>query len=81
MQTMEIGAFEAKNRLSELLGQAERGQRIYITRRGRRIAMLTAVQERRDLPAHAELVGKFAAFRKAAKRGPESLKELLEEGR
>ena len=36
----EIGAFEAKNRLSELLQRVERGEEVVITRRGRAVAKL-----------------------------------------
>jgi prevent-host-death family protein len=36
----EIGTFEAKNRLSELLDKAERGEETIITRRGRPVAKL-----------------------------------------
>ena len=41
----EIGAFDAKNRLSALLDQVEQGAEIVITRRGRPVAKL--------VPAHA----------------------------
>jgi len=36
----EIGAFEAKNRLSELLRRAEAGEEIAITNRGKIVARL-----------------------------------------
>jgi prevent-host-death family protein len=83
MKLVEIGAFEAKNRLSELLAQAERGQRICITRRGRRVAILGPAD---DKPARAQenrpsLIQEIRAFRAQAKPGPESLKQLIEEGR
>lgn len=45
----EIGAFEAKTRLSELLAAAESGESITITRRGAPVARLvpaTAAQDR-----------------------------------
>jgi prevent-host-death family protein len=37
----QIGAFEAKTRLSELLRKVERGERFTITHRGRPVAQLT----------------------------------------
>jgi len=40
MKMQEIGAFEAKNRLSELLRLAEAGEEIAITNRGRVVARL-----------------------------------------
>jgi prevent-host-death family protein len=36
----EIGSFEAKNKLSALLDQVERGEEIVITRRGKPVARL-----------------------------------------
>ncbi len=40
----EVGAFDAKNRLSELLDKVERGEEITITRRGKPVAKLVPVQ-------------------------------------
>jgi prevent-host-death family protein len=37
---MEIGAFEAKNKLSALLDRVEQGEEIVITRHGRPVARL-----------------------------------------
>jgi len=41
---VEIGAFEAKNRLSQLLDLVERGEEVIITRHGRSVARLVPVQ-------------------------------------
>lgn len=57
----EIGAFEAKTHLSELLAAVEAGERIVITRRGRAVAELRPVEgnkaetRRRALNAAAQL--------------------------
>jgi prevent-host-death family protein len=51
---MEIGAFEAKNKLSALLDRVELGEIIIITRHGKPIARL--------VPA----IGKFDRFQAAA---------------
>jgi prevent-host-death family protein len=40
MATREIGAFEAKTHLSELLEQVQAGRSFYITKRGKRVAEL-----------------------------------------
>ena len=83
----EVGAFEAKNRLSELLRQAERGQRIYITRRGRRVAVLVGVEptgaggEAGSGAEGESPVAQARRLRDAAKSGPESMRELIEAGR
>jgi prevent-host-death family protein len=42
----EIGAFEAKTHLSRLLDEVAAGQRIYITKHGKRVAELSPVKER-----------------------------------
>ncbi len=39
----EVGAFDAKNRLSALLDKVEHGEEIVITRRGRPVAKLVPV--------------------------------------
>ena len=36
----EVGAFEAKNKLSELLDRVEKGEEIVVTRHGRPVARL-----------------------------------------
>lgn len=41
----EVGAFEAKTHLSELLAAVEAGERIVITRRGRAVAELRPVTD------------------------------------
>ena len=45
----EIGAFEAKNKLSELLDRAERGEEVVITRRGKPVAKLVPVKMESDV--------------------------------
>ncbi|MCB1387911.1 MAG: type II toxin-antitoxin system prevent-host-death family antitoxin [Rhodobacteraceae bacterium] len=57
----EIGAFEAKTHLSELLVAVEAGETITITRRGKPVAQLTPVT---DLPTgRAAAVARIAALR------------------
>lgn len=43
MKTMEIGAFEAKTHLSELLEKVRRGKTFFITKHGRPMAELRPV--------------------------------------
>ena len=59
----EIGAFEAKNRLSELLDQVEKGGEVVITRRGKPVARL--------IPA-----GRTEAGRLRAQAAAERIREL-----
>ncbi len=42
----EVGAFEAKTHLSELLAAVEAGESVTITRRGKAVARLVPVKER-----------------------------------
>ena len=49
MKPKEIGAFEAKTRLSELLESVDRGQVYVITKRGRPVAELRPVPGRTGL--------------------------------
>jgi prevent-host-death family protein len=86
MRAVEVGAFEAKNRLAHLLTLVERGQRVFITRRGRRVALLTRAEDADALAValpedSRDLLGRFRAVRRAARPGPESLRELVEDGR
>lgn len=79
---IEVGTFEAKNRLSELLAQVEKGQRVYITRRGKRVAVLTSATAPGSVSDAGEaLLGRFRKLRTAAGRGKESLKTLVDDGR
>ncbi|MFQ5740304.1 MAG: type II toxin-antitoxin system Phd/YefM family antitoxin [Acidobacteriota bacterium] len=85
MKITEVGSFEAKNRLSELLRQVEKGERVFITRRGKRVALLVSARDAlagvSQEPKAARLLSRFRDFRQGARRGPESLKTLVEEGR
>jgi prevent-host-death family protein len=75
---IEIGAFEAKNRLSELLRGTEAGRSFVITRRGRAVARLVpAEQTPVDLRA---LQVAFVEFRSGID-GTMSVRDLVEEGR
>ena len=84
MRKLEIGSFEAKNTLSDLLAKAEKGQTIYITRRGKRVAILMppdSVDPAKGSGNGPSLMEEIRAFRTIAKPGPEPLRQLIEEGR
>jgi prevent-host-death family protein len=75
-----IGLFEAKQKLSELVERASEGERIGITRRGKLAAYL--------VPAHSDVSLKEAfeqidRIRMRAKPLPKgiTIKDLIEEGR
>jgi prevent-host-death family protein len=44
----EVGLFEAKNKLSELVQRAEHGEEVVITRRGKAVAKLVPVGARTE---------------------------------
>ena len=70
----EVGAFEAKNRLSELLRRAEAGEEIAITNRGRVVARLVP-------PAFDREAARIRERRKGVRLGGLKLKQLIAEGR
>jgi len=75
----KVGLFEAKQKLSELVERAGRGERIGITRRGKLAAVMGPVQEEVDLE---KVFSEMDKIRKRSKplRGV-SIKDLIEEGR
>ncbi len=75
----KVGLFEAKQKLSELVERASRGERIGITRRGKLAAQIVPAQEEVDIK---EIFAGMERIRKRAKplRGV-TTKDLIEEGR
>lgn len=61
----EVGAFEAKNKLSELLDLAERGEEVVITRHGREVARLVPPKGR---PTREEVRAAMQRLRERAKQ-------------
>lgn len=78
--TLHIGTFEAKNRLSSLVDRASKGSRIWITKRGKRIALLSSGLERHG-KSETDPVAAFRRIRNRSKAKGGSLKSLIEEGR
>ena len=77
---VEVTAFEAKTRLSELLREAERGRSFVIRRRGKPVARLVPfVQDR--LTADPSRILK--AFREVRSRlsGPVKVRQVIDEVR
>lgn len=78
----EVGLFEAKNRLSELVGEAEKGEEIVITRRGKPAARLVAIRNDGEKRRQAvEAVERIRELRKGLTLGGLDIKELINEGR
>jgi prevent-host-death family protein len=77
----EIGVYEAKTHLPQLLERVMRGEKILITRHGKPSAMLVpAVQDDKD--DVREVIAKMKALRKGNTL-PEgmSIRDMIEEGR
>ena len=78
---IEIGAYEAKTKLPELLRQVQAGKRFTITNRGKAIAELVPTQADRPRDS-AAAIDRFLAFKKAHPvRGNAVVRALIEEGR
>ena len=45
MRVQELGAFEAKTHFARVLDAVERGEKVYITRRGKRVAEISAAEQ------------------------------------
>ncbi len=76
----EIGSYEAKTRLPELLRQVKSGQSFTITNRGKAIADLVPSVSARTRDKGA-VVEKLKTFMLEAPVRSVNIKELIEEGR
>ena len=73
----EIGAFEAKNKLSELLDRAEHGEEVVITRRGRPVARLVPMNSAFDRERAREAARRIRERAKTLKLSPSDVEELI----
>jgi prevent-host-death family protein len=84
---MEVGAFEAKTKLSALLDQVEKGAEVTITRRGRPVARLVPATDeaarRRELRAAIDGLRELreSLRRRGVSVSVEEIKAWVEEGR
>ena len=77
-----IGIFEAKNRLSELVERAARGEEIVITRRGEQVARLVPPETRDSLEHARSLAARIRRSRAGQPLGGgTSIRDLIDEGR
>lgn len=78
---MDIGIYEAKSRLSQLVEKAEAGEEIVLTRRGRPVARIVNVGPSRR-PSRSALLRKIQALsRRVRIPANVSIKDLVSEGR
>lgn len=76
----EVGAFEAKTRLAQLLREAERGHPCTIFRRGKPVARLLPIEPDDNALNADELIDAFRAIRGGIK-GTVDVVGLVEDGR
>jgi prevent-host-death family protein len=80
----EVGAFEAKNKLGQLLDLVERGEEVTITRHGKAVARLVPPSRPRDRAAAHDAVERLrarAVQRKLGKFDWAEWKSFRDEGR
>jgi prevent-host-death family protein len=77
----EVGAFEAKNRLSELLRLAAAGEEIAITNRGKVIARLVPPPPAFDREQARRAAARIRERRKGVTLGALSIREAIAAGR
>lgn len=78
--SIEIGVFEAKTRLSELVEQIARGgESVLITKRGKPAARLVPVDASGSTVA--DVLALLLAARQASRAGDRTLRELIDDGR
>ena len=77
----EIGAFEAKNKLGQLLDWVEAGEEIIITRRGKAVARLVSPHAAFDAERARAAAARIRARRRGMTLGGLSIKDLINEGR
>jgi prevent-host-death family protein len=77
----EIGAFEAKSKLGQLLDWVESGEEVVITRRGKVVARLVPPDSAFDRDRARGAAARIRAMRKGVTLGGLSIKDLINEGR
>ena len=77
----EIGAFEAKSKLGQLLDWVEAGEEIIITRRGKAVARLTSPDQAFDRERAQGAAARIRARRRGVTLGGLKIRDLINEGR
>ena len=77
----EIGAFEAKSKLGQLLDWVEAGEEVIITRRGKPVARLVAPSTAYNRERAHGAAARIRARRRGMTLGGLKIKDLINEGR
>ena len=76
----EVGAYEAKTKLAQLLNRVAAGDRIVITRHGMPVAVLEPVPPAREKPAR-QVISELRAFRRGHRLNGLALPDMIAKGR
>lgn len=76
----EIGAYEAKTHLPQLLERVQKGERFIITKHGHPVAELRPLAQP-DQPARQAIIERMKSFQASHNLGGMSIRELIDEGR
>jgi prevent-host-death family protein len=76
----EVGAYEAKTRLAELLDAVLAGETITISRHGQPVAVMMPIPSRRQMPPD-QVIARLRQRRRQARLDGISLSALIAEGR
>ena len=77
----EIGAFEARNKLRQLLDWVEAGEEVVITRRGRIVARLVPPRPAIDPEQARNAAAAIRAMSKGVTLGGQKIKDMVSEDR
>lgn len=77
----QVGAYDAKTRLSELLERVEAGEEITITRHGSPVARLVPIERGPSVEARQQAVEQMRQLASKNKLGSIKVKDLVAEGR
>jgi prevent-host-death family protein len=77
----EIGAFEAKSRLGQLLDMVERGEEVVITRHGRAVAKMVPTSPGHDRDKARRVADQLLEASRGLTLGGLKIKDLINEGR
>ena len=77
----EVGAFEAKSKLGQLLDRVEAGEEVVITRRGKIVARLVPPGLAFDRERGRAAAHRIREMRKGVTLGGLKIKDLINEGR
>jgi prevent-host-death family protein len=79
MSVNTVGIYDAKNKLSELLERVEAGEVIAVTRHGKKVALLTPVNQER--PSARQAIARLRELRAGSRLRGLKVKDLRDEGR